>query len=181
MNAALKALYILSWIPVAAIKIVLAALGLFVVPFAIWLDWPKVFWLWHNQEGVPGWWLRRSLLHWHTRYWPHWWWYAIRNPVNNARFIFADPGDVNIKTNWLADEPISMEAPEMVEAGQRMAYMWRWSGPFASYRRVWITKWPGLLLPSGNYSEIWFGWKVGSSVPGMGFTMQVRLNREIGA
>lgn len=179
MNPLLKFLHILSWIPVAIIKIALALLGLFVIPIALQFEkWPKLFWLWDNQEGVPEWWKNNSQNKWYTRYWHRWWWYAVRNPVNNAQFIFDDPGEVNVRTNWSIAK--NMEAPQMIETSQRVAYMWRWSGPFASYRRVWITKWPTMSESEGKYSEIWFGWKVGSNVPGMGFTMQVRLNRKIG-
>lgn len=186
MNKFMKILYILSWIPVAIIKIALALLGLFVIPIALQFErWPKLFWLWNNQEGVPQWWVNNSQNKWYTRYWHRWWWYAIRNPVNNAQFIFEDPGNVHVATNWFVD--YGMEAPNLIKTGQRMAYMWRWSGPFASYRRVWLTdaEMQGTVninrkLVATKYSEIWFGWKVGSTVPGMGFTMQVRLNRKIG-
>jgi len=179
MNPLLKFLHILSWIPVAIIKITLALLGLFVIPIALLFDkestnWPKLFWLWGNQENVPTWWFNYVLnAPFYKAVFYRWWWYAIRNPVNNAQFIFDDPGEVNVKTNWSIAK--GMEAPQMIKADQRMAYMWRWSGPFASYRRVWLN---GFQMDS--YSEIWFGWKVGSTVPGMGFTMQVRLNRKIG-
>lgn len=181
MNITLKILYVLSWIPVAAIKITLALLGLFVIPIALSINrtstqWPKLFWIWGNQENVPGWWQLSSMKHWYTEKFPNFWWYAVRNPVNNAQFIFDDPELYATETNWSMTE--KMEAAEMVEANQRMASIWRWSGPFAGYRRVWIV---GETFDDfGKYSEIWFGWKVGSTVPGMGFTMQVRLNRKIG-
>ncbi len=201
MNNFKKALYILSWIPVAAIKIVLALLGLVVVPIALQFDldsrlWPKVFWLWGNDEHsvAPRWWMHDGKHHnWFSRKFPNWWWFAIRNPVNNTRFIFEDR-EVNIDTNWhvriKTDEPYKivfkpMEPKYLLEAGQQFAYRWSWNGPFAGYRKVWLNE----FVPStdtfptarvDSYSEIWFGWKVGSDVPGMGFTMQLRLKREIG-
>ena len=141
-----------------------------------------MLWLWHNAEGsAPAWFYRKALdasgpMFW----WPDWWWYAIRNPVNNMRFIFEDR-EANSITNWdvvafAQDRPkISMEAEKMIEAGQKVAYRWMWSGLFAGYRRVWLN--------AGNetYNEIWIGWKLGSDVPGLGFTLQLRFRRKIGS
>ena len=167
MNPIVKALHILSWIPIAIVYIFLIFLGLFMVPIALRLEaWPKILWLWGNdEEGCPPWWMdRASLNHWYTDRWPYWWWYAIRNPLNNSRFIFKDRKPT-IESNWSIIEP--MEAQPMINVGQDMAYRWAWSGPFAGYRRVWLNG-------QDKYSEIWFGWKIGSTVPGMGFTMQWR-------
>ena len=102
---------------------------------------------------------------------PRFWWLAIRNPIGNFRFLFKDRVPT-VESNWNDAKP--MEAAEMVKADQAVAYRWAWSGPYCGYRRVWLNK------KQNTYSEIWFGWKVGSKVPGLGFTTQVRLNREIG-
>lgn len=155
-----KVLFVLSWIPFLLIKLVLALLGLVVVPIALWrkADMTKLP-VWGNREGVLSFWKGSDF-----------WWYAIRNPVNNLRFCFQDPEEFYSETNWSMD---SMEAAEMQEAGQAMAYYWRWSGWKSCYRRVWLND-------NLHYSEIWFGWKIGSSVPGLGFTSQVRLKRDIG-
>lgn len=176
MKTYLKVLYILSWIPVAVIKLILVILGLITVPLAIQFsggkheDWPDIFWIWGNEKGVPEWWLMLSQSeNIVARTFPNWWWYAIRNPVNNARFIFKDRPP-NISGNWV---PISMEVRDMLTTGRGMAYRWSYNGPFAGFRRVWINS-------SDKYSEVWFGWKLGSTVPGLGFTMQVRLRRKIG-
>ena len=48
--------------------------------------------------------------------------------------------------------------------------MKRWK---AGYRRVWLNK-------DGTYGEIWLGWKLGSPVPGLGFTTQIRLKQAVG-
>lgn len=184
MNWYLKVLYILSWIPISLIKISLAVLGLLAVPLALHACaykhnmphrdvWPDILWIWGNQEeGPPRWWQidasgsKNPLVRW----FPNFWWYAIRNPVNNMRYIFDDR-EGNLKTNWYEDIP--MEAHQMLAVGQQMAFQWVWNGPFAGYRRVWLNG-------QDRYSEIWFGWKVGSGVPGLGFTTQVRLKRKIG-
>ena len=194
MSKAQRILYVASWIPVtllftfpllifwpfvsmtmwtALTPIGLIFLGLVAVPFGIKYNWPRYLWLWGNdEEGCPEWWLKQAASGEEGKLaqrFPCWWWYAIRNPVNNHRFIFRDRADVKEETNFEG----RLEAPDLLEAGQQMGYRWAWAGPFAGYRRVW-------LAGQDKYSEIWFGWKVGSEVPGLGFTFQVRLKRKIG-
>jgi len=171
MKTYLKILHILSWIPIFAINIVLWIMGIFVVS---WYardpmdSWPKWTWIWQNDEdqGEPLWyvkkypdrspWLRRFL------------YMAFRNPVNNHRFIFED------KTTWYTDgdlDAFDTEGSDLVRRGIGMAAGWRWAGAFAGYRRIWLNS-------SIKYSEFYIGWKVGSSVPGLGFTFQLRLKRD---
>lgn len=187
-----KYLLALLWIPMAITKIVLILLGLVFVPVALLtrhmtLDgkadttnhWPDVFWLWGNdEEHCPDWWKERAKQDWWTRYWPQFWWYAVRNPVNNLRYVFKDR-EASIQTDWQWKEP--MEAPQLIKHNEISAYRWSWSGPFSGYRRVWITEHPddGFESP-GTYTELWLGFKVGSTVPGLGFAMQYRRNRDIG-
>lgn len=165
----------LGWLALAPVGLVF--LGLVLVPVALAFDtWPKLLWLWGNDEEQPPLWFMKK-----GRPCPTWWWYAIRNPVNNLRFVFADLAPV-MTGNWVQD---SMEARDLIKAGRIMAYRWAWRGPFAGYRRVWLKDAENWSLSRDHpvpthYSEIWFGWKVGSTVPGMGFTTQVRLNREVG-
>jgi hypothetical protein len=175
-----KALYVLSWIPVIILKALAALLGLIMVPICLGTvdgEFTGLFWLWGNdEEGCPEWWLERAadgkagkVAQWFPRFW----WYAIRNPVNNSRFIFKEPKRIviNYHGNWRLQMP--MEPQQLLDAGQGMAYLWRAAGPFAGYRRVWLNG-------DDRYSEVWIGWKVGSLVPGMGFATQVRLKRKIG-
>jgi len=181
-----KALYVLSWIPVALIKIALVLLGLIAVPWALFFPrWPKFLWLWGNdEEGCPAWWGEMALAKGgFIKQFPRFWWYAVRNPVNNMRYIFKDR-EANIE-GW---GPIRMEAQDLIDNKLDSASRWAWNGPFAGYRRVWVTQppvdsyytnSPELDFP-GKYSEFWIGWKVGSHVPGMGFAMQLRRNRDIG-
>lgn len=135
-------------------------------------EFKGIFWLWGNdEEGVPEWWMMRAKRVGGIRAkLPNWWWYAIRNPVNNFRFLFDDR-EAKRETNWNFDLP--MEPQNLLDAGLSSAYMWSYSGIFASYRLVWLGE-------KGKYSEFWIGWKVGSPVPGMGFTTQLRLKRDIG-
>ena len=137
-------------------------------------DFSGMFWLWGNdEEGCPDWWMDRAANSDHGKvaeWFPRFWWYAIRNPVNNFSFIFDDR-EAHTETDWNTDKP--MEAQQLRNEGQHSAFMWSYNGPFGGYRRVWLTD-------SGKYSEVWIGWKVGSTVPGMGFTTQIRLKRDIG-
>jgi hypothetical protein len=189
MNILQKILYSLSWIPVILLKtfpllmlkpfvemswpiafapVGLFFLGLYLIPIAIATRgedsraWYKIFWLWGNdEEGYPDW----AYAEGHSP----WWWYAVRNPINNHRFIFND--DKPFKNyGWL---PEAMEAQGLIEHKIKRAYRWRVRGIFAGYRLIW-------LVDNNTYSEIWIGWKVGSRVPGLGLTFQVRLRREIG-
>ena len=180
MNLFKKIFYVISWIPVAIFHIITILLGLIVVPYCLMAigksgkdyPWPDLLWLWGNdEEGCPEWWIVRTTnMNWFIKKFPRFWWYAVRNPVNNFRFIFEDRMPVTRESNW---EDGIMEAHNMAKVGQDMAYRWIANNWFAGYRRVWLT---GL----DTYSEIWVGWKIGSTVPGMGFTMQFRRNRKFG-
>lgn len=150
-------------------------LGVVFVPIAIATrgqqseDWPFIFWLWGNdEEGCPDWWFRvAENKGGFIAKFPAFWWYAVRNPVNNRRFIFKDR-EAKID-GW--EGP--MEAQNLIDAGVKSATRWAYSGFFAGYRRVWLKK-------DNKYGEFWIGWKVGSTVPGLAFTMQLRRNAEIG-
>lgn len=191
MNPVRKLAYILSWIPVVLILIALTLLGLVIVPIALLFGsqkkfeekgryFPKLFFLYDNkEEGCPDWWFKyierqvpdstgEKIVQWCREKAPRFWWFAIRNSVNGFRWIFKDREPKY--DGWQKNE---MEAQDLIDAGVTKATRWAYSGPFAGYRKI-------TLEGNGEYSEIWFGWKVGSSVPGMGFAMQRRKNRKIG-
>lgn len=182
MNKLQKLAYILSWVLPALIKLALWFVGLVVIPLALpfgsqskWRTkghyFPKLFFLWDNkEEGCPQWWLIQAESGEEGKFakkFPKWWWFAMRNPVNGMRYIFKD------REAKVAGWEGPMEAQNLIDAGVTVATRWLYSGAFAGYRRVWLTK-------DGKYGEFWFGWKVGSDVPGLGFTAQLRRNREIG-
>jgi len=199
LSRARKAMYILSWIPLvllhtfpllmvwpfadiaawqAFLPVGLIFLGVITVPIALLFDdWPKLLWLWGNdEEGCPAWWGEQALAKGgFIKRFPRWWWYVVRNPVNNLRYVFDDR-EANYSGNWATQE---MEAHSLLGASILSAYRWAFNGAFAGYRSVWINP---ELNKAGNitYSEFWIGWKPGSTVPGMGFTMQYRRNRELG-
>ena len=126
--------------------------------------------IWGNkEEGYPDWFDRYVQKFWYKKIFPQWWWYVVRNPLNNMRFLFDDSKEYTV-VGW--QQP-SMEAHDLIDADLLVASRWSHRGAMAGYRRVWLNA-------DGTYSEIWFGWKVGSTVPGLGFATQVRLHREIG-
>lgn len=175
-----KLLYIASWALFIPIYVLLFLIGLPVTYLMVKRDhqsshWPKWAWLWGNdEEGYPVWAAQRNIEPWH--------WYAIRNPVNNLRYVFKDR-EANWSGNWTSEV---MEARELLENNTDKAYRWAWNGLFAGFRIVWLNGyWEQMIngeLDCGadSYNEFWIGWKVGSTVPGMGFTLQLRLKREIG-
>lgn len=202
-----KTLYVVSWIPQTILMLMLMALGLVTVPLALGARcltfefrdppedfWPDIFWLWGNEEDTPPpkWWQAKAAQSsWFVRTFPNFWWYAIRNPVNNFRFLFDDR-EANWSGNWVSEH---MEAREMLENNCKFAYRWAYNGLFAGFRCVYLhgyretpvdlgdeeqgVSW-AVASEADSYTEFWWGWKVGSTVPGMDFTMQFRWKREIG-
>lgn len=178
------------------VKLVLWAIGL--IPIAIVVKrvgpqsrtWPWYMQPWGNdEEGMPLWWLQASLdENWFIKRYPVWWWYAMRNVVNNSRYWFAEPPTTSLRwyTNW--NQAIPMEAKQMIGAGQTSAYRWVRYKWMVGYRRVKLNLYvPGkgigdrfVFASAASYSEFWIGWKLGSKVPGLGLTLQLRRNREIG-
>ena len=182
-----KILYILSWIIVLPVYALLVLMGLFIVPIGLLLRswegtrrstfWPELFWLWGNDED-------QYSPHWHgDTWWKDFIWLAIRNPVGNFKFLFKDR-EANWSGNWVS--PV-MEAQELLDNNTSYAYRWAYNGLFAGFRIVWMNDYKDMPMRdhtvksfAESYNEFWIGWKVGSAVPGMGFTLQLRLKREIG-
>jgi hypothetical protein len=172
MNPIVKLLHIIQWIAVIVLMIPLMILGgVLIIPFALLFNADmKNFPLYGNrEEGYPEWFDRYVQDFWFKKIFPRWWWFTVRNPLNNMRFLVSDEGEFGTD-GWSGK---SMEAHDLLEAGVGVATRWNYRGAFAGYRRVWINS-------SSTYSEIWIGWKVGSVVPGLGFATQLRLKRKIG-
>lgn len=120
MNPIVKLLHIIQWIFVFAAMIPLMLLGAFiVVPLALLFkaDMKKLP-IWGNaQEGYPDWFDRYVQDSWFKKIFPRWWWFSVRNPTNNIRFLFDDSGEFKIE-GW---EGSSMEAHDLLEAGVAVA------------------------------------------------------------
>lgn len=168
-----KALYIISWTPFILVQTALILLGaIFFVPVALLLyggdsgAWP--YWPFHpfgnDDRPAPDWWVKKH------HFWSNWWWFAVRNPVSNTHWWFRDRPATFYGT-WHAK---AMEPRDLLAQGKTKATRWAVNGFFAGYKVVWI-------VDATHYGEFWIAWKVGSDVPGMGFAMQLRRNREIGA
>ncbi len=171
MNIFRAILYVLSWIPVGIINLALLLIGIpLIAVLAIWpmSKWPRWTWIWQNEEdqGEPGWYAKRfpELSPWFRR----WRYTAFRNPVNNHRYLFTEPESYKTSGD---PEAFNMDGKDLERLGIRSSSGWRWSGFFAGYKRTWLNKTPG------KYSEFYVCWKVGSPVPGLGFTLQNRFNR----
>lgn len=168
----------------------LIPLGLVMVPLALKLygansaAWKSILHIWGNDDlPPPAWWLKQTDRGDHGKFvkrFPNFWWFAVRNPVNNSHWWFSDR-PANYSGSWASKQ---MEPADIVKTGARKATRWAYNGIFAGYKVVRITLWPVVdgrgVVHAGKYSEFWIGWKVGSDVPGMGFAMQWRRNREIG-
>ena len=172
MNPIVKLFHIIQWLFVIALIIPLMIFGgVIVIPFALLFnaDMKNLPLYGNREEGYPEWFDNYVQAFWYKNIFPRWWWFAVRNPLNNMRFLFSDKDE--FKTDgW---DKKSMEAHDLLEAGVAVASRWNYRGAFAGYRRVWLNG-------DNKYSELWFGWKVGSVVPGLGFATQLRLKREIG-
>lgn len=177
MNIFKKAAHVISWPLIFAIRLVLIIAGLFIVPLAILLDFPRWLWVYGNyEEGCPNWWLGVAQIKGGViGLFPRWWWYAVRNPINNFRYLFKDYPleECETQTNWDRKKNGQMEAGELIAAGQQSAYLWAAKGWKAGYRKIWLNG-------EGKYSEVWLGWKIGSPVQGCGFTSQIRLRVDVG-
>ena len=170
-----KGLYILSWIPVLAFELVGTTLGLFLVPIALRFDkWPKLLWAWGNDEDDPRvdvrmqWYRDKAASQWWTRYWPNWWWYCIRNPFNNTRFLFDDTKPFKRYGSYTG---IYLNGRSLREIGRYKGFRWNVRGWMASYEYVRV-------LDDTHVREFWIGWKVGATVPGLGFSTQLKWRTE---
>ena len=66
-----------------------------------------------------------------------------------------------------------MEAPDMIRFGDRFFWRWRWSGWKDGFRCVWV-------YSEKRYGEFYIGFKLGSSVPGLGFALRFRPWARVG-
>lgn len=136
---------------------------------------PKwLFYLWSNegdglfppeyQSRFPQWsFFRRA-----------WMWTAVRNPVNNLRFVpFLNCKIDPKKVRWVGSLG---QNPDLYEPKEKRTYWYFcWCGPYSNYRRVYLS--------GGRLKEFWIGWKIWpSDINGVsefrkhraGFTLQWR-------
>lgn len=139
---------------VLLVKLALAVIGLVVVPFTH----PVKNRVWGNKiEPVSP--------SWHMEDWPDWWadyvWRAIRNPVNNLRFLFEEP---EVKVFRGVGNPDIEVRIDGFDKATRLIPGW-----LPEY-------WHMRRLKSGTLFEFRVGWKY-SGVPGFTPTIQLRWER----
>lgn len=145
-------LSVMLWVPALAAKFLLAAVGLVVVPFTD----SKTNTVYGNREDpFPPHWYRPG----QPERWRDYAWRALRNPVNNLRYLIREPVWLDVAT----DNPDTV-----VRTMKRIShYRWTRSDLFSEFwylRRVGFNK----------YFEFRIGWKF-SGVPGFAPTFQLGI------
>lgn len=119
------------------------------VPYAsLFEKWPKWLWLFYNDdEPLKGsWWEKVK-------------WYGYRNPLANMRKLFKEPKWV---VTWGATDSMDKVAGWQIR--------WRHS-VFADSLRITA----GKPDPNKGKQEMYFGWKIKSKTPGVGFAWSLRM------
>jgi len=145
---------VIQWALCACIKAALWIVGLVAVPLSLVGDGrkrtPSIFWLWGNDEKG----FRNQDF---DSVWKLYLDRCFRNPVGNHNYLFDEPNDYQEY-----GEP-NLESKDGVQ------WRYRHTKYLDSFRVTF-----GKRRAKGK-KEIYIGWKIGSSVPGLGFTTQARL------
>ena len=144
-------LSVILWIPAITLKIMLAIIGLVVVPFTK----PDNVIYGNNEHPTPPKWFRPEWSEWARDYW----WRAIRNPVNNLRYFMDEPPIDELHGVQNCDVAVRTD-------GQTSAWRFVRGGKYSEF---WYVKRVG-----DEFFEFRIGWKF-SGVPGFGPTIQFRL------
>lgn len=179
---ALRVLWAIAvqWPAFIALKLAATIIGLFVCAlFCAWPcpKWPRLAQLWAVAgDGNPWTWGERPRPDWATKY-PalgRWWYTAVRNPVNGQARLLSDPVAWDDLGSWTETD---MEPKALWLANKTFAFRWRSAGWKDGMRIVWIHSVVDEAICT--YSEFYWGFKIGSPVPGLGFGTQVRLGRKV--
>ena len=158
------------WALAALVRFPLAVLGFVVVPVALRFSetvygplgdeherLPRWAWLWDNDEdgidGPP--WYRNgyALKHPVAKHFPRFWWLAVRNPVNNLRFVrpFMMVVDSR-KVDYIGDRFRSFSI-HTARTHRRAIWFLAWQGWRAGF---WLIR----PRDDGTHLRIRIGWKV---------------------
>ena len=156
---------VLFWFVFGFLKLVAFVIGLAAVPLSLVADGfrrtPKCWWLWGNDE--PGFQNEAFVSRWDLYVDRAW-----RNPVGNSKYllerIFGDPQQYTQHDNFKKHP--TRHADPMEGPGHKWRV--RQVGPLLSVRYTW-----GEARRKGK-AEVYLGFKIGSNVPGFGFTVQFR-------
>ena len=156
---------LLQWFVSGLAFLILIVIGFFVVAIALkrGADMAKLP-VWGNREHPePPDWFRLK-----NRPFPNWWWFAIRNPVNNLRYYVSEPKPERLREYFGTVQEIDIGiADPMEQPGWRWRY--RYSIFLDSFRCTW-----GPARGVEGKREFYIGWKIGSSTPGVGFAFSPR-------
>ena len=156
--AAIRLLVALLFLP---LRIFMALLGLVLVPIGIWRydhtgRWPALLTPWGNFEhplwGLPFWYTDRyAPTHWAAKRFPRFWWLAGRNPANNMRRWFKQPGSFG-QRGWAG--PVDPRSAR--EHSKRLLWRYRWSGLLGE---LWV-----IYVWNDEYHfRFRLGWKLGQA------------------
>jgi len=155
-------MFVVVWPLFLLAKVVLFCVGLIAAPLRILTDW-KILWLWGNDERGfrnEDFESLRALL----------WDRMIRNSSGNAKYaletVFGDSKEFHQRGN--VPQTSLHEKDPMENPGFKWRY--RRVGVLESFRVTW-----GKRRNKKGKKEIYGGFKIGSNVPGFGFTFQMRI------
>lgn len=114
---------------------------------ACFSEWPRWIWIYGNEDepSTGGWW---DKVKWH-----------FRNPVANMRTLFKEP-------DWV----VTWGATDSMDEVAGWQIRWRHS-VFADSLRITA----GKPDPNKGKQEMYFGWKIKSKTPGVGFAWSLRM------
>jgi len=154
------------WFVFGLAKLALGIIGLIAVPLSMVGDGrkrtPKMFWLWGNDEkGFRN----EDFDNIHQLLMDR----LFRNPSGNTKYLLADWfGDPEVFAQYGVKRHIEGEETDPLELGNGFQWRYRQVGWLNSFRCTW-----GPPRDEGK-KELYFGFKIGSDVPGLGFTFQIR-------
>lgn len=164
-------LFIILWIP-------LVLIGHIVIPILLWIGlrleakskfkiWPWVhtssaynhlyqgfpwlFYIWANEgDGIYPPEYERRYPQW-SQFRLAWTWLAVRNPVNNLRFVPGFSCKIDPKRVRFVGS-LRSKNPSLYDAKNIAYWYFAWCGPYSCYRRQYYRK--------GRMVEFWIGWKI---------------------
>lgn len=139
----------IQWAICLLLLIPILIAGLIAVPVgALYKEWPRWLWLFGNEDEPR-----------YGKWWDKVKWYGYRNPVANLRKLFKEP-------KWVC----TFGATDSMDAVAGWQIRWRFS-VFADSIRIT----GGKPDKSKGKKELYFGWKLRSKTPGVGFATSIRM------
>jgi hypothetical protein len=151
------------WTVFGAVKLILFLMGQIIVPISLFWN-PRGFWLWDNDE--PGFQRKDFPTKWGLYVDRAW-----RNASGNTKYVlgaaFGDPKKFIQRDNFMKHPTRHADPME----GPGLKWRYRQIKFLSSFRVTW-----GAARRKGK-KEFYGGFKIGSNVPGLGFTLQLRAGK----